>query len=198
MSEKNDQSNAVLKERLAKYKVAKCELTKSNVQLQENLREIGSRATCMAQDLVKARQDIKGLKWQLEQATSPVVEEVKHNESLHTQTLSLDSVNVGIQTLNANPESPEIFKSRHLLSSCEDYIETDLGSSTLESECGNMSRTVDNGETEYLKSNIVELVKQKEELETELWKLKAELDSKVETLQECDLEKVSVHHFSIL
>ena len=240
-ADKNDQSNALLKQKLVKYKAIKSDLTKTNRQLQENLRELGNSCRCMAEDLFKARnennalqrqleqvpivEEIKGnksshtqtsldtesvetqthvntespaedlvkardenkdLKWQLEQATSLVVQEIKPNESLSTYT-----TNVETQTQNVSTESPRLSKSRHLLSSCEDYIESDFGSSTSECDLGNMPRS---GDAECLKSNVVELVKQKEELETELWKLRAELDSKTEILQEFGAERVSIHH----
>ena len=140
------------------------------------------------EDLLKARNENKALKSQLEQVTSPVVQEITRNESSSTDTKSIET-----QTQNVSTESPRLSKSRHLLSSCEDYIESDFGSSTSECDLGIMPRS---GDTESLKSNIVELVKQKEELETELWKLRAELESKTEILQEFGAEKVSIHRLS--
>ena len=238
-ADKNDQSNALLKQKLVKYKAIKSDLTKTNRQLQENLRELGNSCRCMAEDLFKARNENNALQRQLEQV--PIVEEIKGNKSSHTQTSldtesvetqtyvntespvedlvkarnennalqwqleqvpiveeikvnepsSSDTTDVETQTQNVSTESPRLSKSRHLLSSCEDYIESDFGSSTSECDLGNMPRS---GDAECLKSNVVELVKQKEELETELWKLRAELDSKTEILQEFGAERVSIHH----
>ena len=140
------------------------------------------------EDLLKARNENKALKSQLEHVTSPVVQEIKCKESSSTETKSIET-----QTQNVSTESPRLSKSRHLLSSCEDYIESDFGSSTSECDLGNMPRS---GDSESLKSNIVELVKQREELETELWKLRAELESRTEILQEFGAEKVSIHSLS--
>ena len=142
----------------------------------------------MATDLLKAREEIKAFKQQ--HVDSPVVEGVKRDDS------SVESLSVSTQTLT--PDLPEVTPLRPLLSSCEDYIEADLGSSASESGSGNMPRPEDvsGGATEYLKGNIIELVRQKELLETEVWKLKSELDSKTETLEKCCLEKVSVQRMS--
>jgi len=152
------------------------------------LRELRVRCTCMATDLLKAREEIKAFKRQ--QVDSPVVEGVKHDDS------SVESLSVSTQTLT--PDIPEVTPLRPLVSSCEDYIEADLGSSASESGYGNMPRPEDvpSGATEYLKGNIIELVRQKEQLETDVWKLKSELDSKTETLEKCCLEKVSVQRMS--
>ena len=178
----------MLKQRLAKYEAVKRDLTKTNLCQEDNLRELRVRCTCMATDLLKAREEIKAFKRQ--QVDSPVVEGVKHDDS------SVGSLSVSTQTLT--PDIPEVTPLRSLLSSCEDYIEADLGSSASESGYGNMPRPEDvpSGATEYLKGNIIELVRQKEQLETDVWKLKSELDSKTETLEKCCLEKVSVQRMS--